>query len=134
MPYYMPETAFSLSGSNRKKKQKRAHAEEHLAWIRTLPCLVTGKHPVHAAHIRYPDMRFGKRGVGLGEKPDDKWVVPLHPSMHTDGPDAQHKSNEQEWWAERGIDPVTVALALWGCSGDDETAEQILQQARSKRP
>jgi hypothetical protein len=130
MPYYMPDTAFSLDRPGRKSKRKRQHANDHLAFIRTLPCLVTGKRGVHAAHIRYPDPRFAKRAVGIGEKPDDKWTVPLHPSMHTDGPDAQHKHNEREWWEHQGIDPVAVAAALWAATGDEEAGEQIIEQAR----
>lgn len=130
MPYYMPDTAFSVSRP-KVKKQKRAHAEEHLKWIRTLPCLVSGKRPVHAAHIKYPDQRFAKRSVGIGEKSDDRWTVPLHPDFHTDGPDAQHNANEKAWWEAKGIDPILVASALWGCSGDDEAAEEILKAARN---
>jgi hypothetical protein len=117
--------AFSLD-SRTKQKQPRKHANAHLAFIRDLPCLVTGKRPVEAAHIRFADSRYGKRAVGGGEKPGDNWTVPLCPEEHR----KQHSMNEQEYWQQAGIDPVFVAALLWAHSGNDEIAEQIIKQAR----
>ena len=126
-----PLEAFSTEPSRRGRKRPRAAATSHLEWIRSLPCVVTGRYGnIHAAHIRYGDAIYGKRPSGTGEKPDDKWTVPLHGDMHTDGPEAQHGENERAWWASRGIDPLRVAAALWACSGDDEQAEVILRAAR----
>ncbi|MCW2309683.1 hypothetical protein M2319_004042 [Rhodobium gokarnense] len=94
---------------------------------------MTGKFgDIHAAHIRYGDPRFGKRATGMGEKADDKWTVPLCAEQHVFGDGAQHAANERRWWAAKGIDPVAVAVALWTASGDDETAEQILSEAREQ--
>jgi len=125
-----PETAFSKEPT-RKRKRPREHANSHLKWVRTLPCVITGKRDnVHAAHIRYGDPRFGKAPAGMGAKPDDKWVVPLHAAKHLYGDDAQHDQSEREFWEKSGIDPVAVAAALWSCSGDDEAAEVILREAR----
>ena len=74
-----PDTAFSLDTPGRRQKRPRQHANKHLEWIRTLPCIVTGRRDgIQAAHIRYADPRYAKRAVGTGEKPDDKWTVPLH--------------------------------------------------------
>lgn len=117
--------AFSLD-SRTRQKQPRKHASAHLAFIRDLPCLVTGSRPVEAAHIRYADPRYFKRAVGGSEKPDDKWTVPLSPAEHH----KQHAMNEQAYWAETGIDPVFVAALLWAHSGNEEIAEQIIAQAR----
>ena len=114
-----------------RQRRPRVKDAEHLAWIRTLPCLVTGRRDgTEAAHIRYSDPRFAKRQVGVGEKPSDCWTVPLHHEMHRTGPDAQHSSNERAWWRARGIDPVAVAAALYTHSGDDPAASLILQTAR----
>ncbi len=118
-----PPTAFSLTKPTVKKKP-REKLEGHLDFIRGLPCLVTGSRPVEAAHIRYPDMRFGKRPTGMGEKPDDQWVVPLSPTMHRE----QHAfGDELAWWQSKGIDPLIVALALWKATGDDEAGEEIIR-------
>jgi hypothetical protein len=117
--------AFSLD-SRTRQKQPRKHASAHLAFIRDLPCLVTGTRPVEAAHIRYADPRYFKRAVGGAEKPDDKWAVPLSPDQHR----KQHSMDEHEFWQQAGIDPVFVAALLWAHSGNDEIAEQIIKQAR----
>lgn len=121
--------AFTLDGRT-KQKQARKHSSAHLAFIRDLPCLVTGARPVEAAHIRFADARYFKRGVGGAEKPDDKWCVPLSPAEHR----RQHDMNEQEYWAATGIDPVFVAALLWAHSGNEEIAEQIIAQARKAKP
>ncbi len=120
-----PSTAFSLSTG---KKRPRKESVDHLRWVRTLECLVTGKRPADAAHIRYADPKYGKRETGRGEKPHDMFTVPLHRSEH----DAQHAQNELEYWKSKGIDPIQVALALYGASGDDEAAEIILREARAR--
>lgn len=119
-----PATAFSLSTGKQKRPRKKD--DNHLRWIRTLPCVVTGSRPVDAAHVRYADPVYGKREVGGAEKPDDRWAVPLCRSEH----DAQHKMNERDYWKSKSIDPCAVALALFGMSGDDEMAEVILRHAR----
>lgn len=122
-----PATAFSLSRS--KQKRPRKHDNKHLKWIRTLPCIVTGiRTAIHAAHIRYADPRYGKRETGAAEKPDDRWVVPLHWVLHQE----QHETNERAWWRKTGIDPAPIALALYNATGDDDVAEVILQRARKR--
>jgi hypothetical protein len=46
----------------------------------------------------------------MQQKPDDKpRTLPLCAMCHTDGPDAQHRSNERAWWAARDIHPPTLA-------------------------
>ena len=83
---------------------------------------------VEAAHIRFADVLLGKREVGKGERPDDRWAVPLHYIQHR----AQHATGERKWWRSKGIDPLAVALALYEVSGDDEAGEEILRQARER--
>lgn len=116
-----------------RQRRPRVSDDGHLRWIRTLPCIVSGRRDgVEAAHIRYSDPRFAKRQVGIGEKPDDRWTVPLHHELHRTGAEAQHSSNERAWWRARGIDPVIVATALYASSRDDSAALMILQFAREK--
>src|SRR5688500_1721865 len=113
-----PATAFSHDPTSLRKRP-RAKADAHLAWIRTLPSLITGSR-VHseAAHIRYADPTWGKLFTAKGQKPDDKWAVPLSAELHRSGPEAQHDENERQWWTKHGIDPCQVAAALWSASGD----------------
>lgn len=122
-----PDTAFSLAPSA-GQKQPRVMDDAHLKWIRTLPCILTGRRPVDACHIRYSDPKFYKRETGRGEKPDDKWVVPMCRDMH----DTQHSMNERAFWARHKIDPVAVAAALFLHSGNDAAAETIFRNARAK--
>lgn len=117
--------AFSTSPAKGKKRPRQSN-DAHLRWIRTLPCVVTGKFPVEAAHVRYAAPAYGKRETGKAEKPDDRWTVPLSPEMHRQ----QHSSNERAFWETHGIDPCRVALALYAVSGDDEQAAIILRHAR----
>ena len=112
-----------------RQRQPRINNEKHLMFIRNLPCLVTGRRDVDAAHIRYSDLRVAKRAVGIGEKPDDKWVIPLCRAEHT----KQHGMNERQYWNDLGIDPILVALALYSVSGDHEMAEAILTSNRPLR-
>jgi len=120
-----PETAFSNAPVGKQKKRARSEDRDHLAWIRTLPCVVTGERPVDPAHIRYADRVYGKREVGKAEKPDDRWVVPLCRRIH----DEQHSMSERIFWARYGLDPLRIALALHANSGDDDQAMVILQEA-----
>jgi hypothetical protein len=122
-----PPTAFSRTS----RKQPREQSGDHLAFIRGLPCLVTGRTDgVEAAHIRYGDILFGKRETGKGEKPSDCWVVPLHRDRHRD----QHlHGDERDWWRRLGIDPLQVALALHRISGDNELGANIVREARERR-
>lgn len=120
-----PATAFSVTRT--KQRKPRQKDDTHLRWVRSLPSLVPGSGHVEAAHIRYADPRYFKRETGMGEKPDDRWVVPLCAEEHR----RQHAMNEQDYWIAAGIDPVFVAAMLWNNTGNDEAAEQILAQAQS---
>ncbi|MEM6903473.1 MAG: hypothetical protein AAF556_09580 [Pseudomonadota bacterium] len=84
----------------------------HLAFVRQLPCLACGvDYGIHAAHIRFDS------GAGMGMKPGDNRVVPLCYLHHTEGPDAQHRSGEREWWRRRNINPISVAEHLYDRTG-----------------
>jgi hypothetical protein len=120
-------TAFSLAPS-KGKKRPREHDESHLKWLRTLPCVITGARPVEAAHIRYGDPIYGKRETGGGEKPSDKWCLPLSPDKHRE----QHSTGDERiFWARHGLDPLRIALALYACTGDDEQAHVIIREAHA---
>ena len=93
------------------QRQPRVEDPAYLAYVRTLPCLVCGRPgPNDPAHIRAAAPHYGKRYTGKGEKPDDKWVLPLCRRHH----DAQHRESELGWWAGVGmVDPFAVAVALY---------------------
>ncbi|WPE19850.1 hypothetical protein [Shinella zoogloeoides] len=122
-------TAFDTS--RRAKESKDVRDSRHLAWIRTLPSVVSGRLGCEAAHISFADRRFGKPERARGRKAGDDWVLPLTAEEHRTGPEAQHRTGkEREWWESRGIDATTLATRLWAVSGDTEAAIRIINQAK----
>ena len=120
---------------------------DHLAFIRALPCVICGTgQGIEAAHVRYAHADAGKEVTGNSTKPDPWWTVPLCPSCHRTGPDAQHKSGEREWWARHGYDPdcpsrsiLTLCLLLWSYTGDACGAHWVMEafkeyQTSGERP
>lgn len=120
-----PPTAFALSST--RKKRPRVEDGAHLKFIRGLPCIVTGKRDrIEAAHIRYGEITYGKRETGSGQKPDDRWTIPLHADEHR----LQHTMNEREYWNQKGIDPLKIAMLLYANTGDEEACEIVIREAR----
>lgn len=107
----------------RKVKRPRVKADKHLAWIRTLPSVISGCMGCEACHIRMADLSYAKQSTGMQEKPDDRWTLPMTPDEHR----KQHSGSERGFWLRQDIDPCKVALALWCVSGDDEAALMILK-------
>lgn len=83
---------------------RRLRDKAHLKSVANLPCVVCGRSPSHAHHIRYAQPR------ALGKKVSDEWVVPLcslhHRALHDVG-------DEREWWTTHKLDPVEIAKDLW---------------------
>lgn len=105
------------------QRNPRRFDSDHLAFIRTLPCLCClDNTSTEAAHVRYSDARVAKVNPG-SQKPDDRFTVPLCGDEHKE----QHQQNERRFWEARNIDPVLIALALYSCSGDAEEAERIIR-------
>jgi DNA recombination protein Rad52 len=88
-------------------ESKRFRSKEHLRFVAGQPCLICGRTPAHAHHVRYAQPR------GLALKVSDEFTVPLcaihHRENHAIG-------DERRWWLERKIDPLTVAAELWNKS------------------
>jgi hypothetical protein len=106
---------------------KRVRCKEHLRFVAEQPCLVCGRSPSHAHHIRYAQSR------GLGLKVSDEFTVPLcaihHSENHTTG-------NERRWWQERKLDPLPVAHRLWQKSRSADRTPNALDTIESdeKKP
>ena len=96
---------------------RRIRDKDHLRFIARQPCLVCGRMPSQAHHIRYAQPR------AMGRKPSDEWVVPLcsihHRSLHDQG-------KEIDWWKANDINPITVAETL---RSEEHTSE--LQSRRN---
>lgn len=109
--------------SELRQRGPRQEDRAHLAFIRTRPCCI--KHcnrQAEAAHIRMACLAIGKEYTGKGEKPDDKWTVPLCPYHHRIGVASQHSMGEADFWQMVGINPFPIAQDLWRQSGGEERA------------
>jgi hypothetical protein len=88
-------------------KQPRVYDQAHIGWIKQQPCCICGDNTsVEPAHLRVGSINDDKRETGMGEKPSDKWVLPLCGQHHR----MQHRMNEMEFWASHNIDPFALAM------------------------
>lgn len=118
-----PETAFQKQPTG--KQSRRVRDDDYLAWIRSLPCVITGiEGASEAAHISFPDPRYGKLGRGKGTKESDVWCLPLSNAEHR----ASHAMNEKQYWAYQNIDPCVVAMSLYVAYPNTEIALIILRE------
>jgi Rad52/22 family double-strand break repair protein len=83
---------------------KRIRSKAHLRFVARQPCLICGRAPSHAHHVRYAQSR------GLGLKVSDEFTVPLCAIHHSEN---HATGDERRWWEEHKIDPLVVANTLW---------------------
>jgi hypothetical protein len=101
-----PVTSDNASARRRRVAAKtiRLRDKEHCKFVATQPCIVCGRTPTEAHHIRFAQPR------ALGRKVSDEYTVSVcrlhHRELHTYG-------EEASWWAGVGIDPLPSALELW---------------------
>ena len=85
-------------------KAIRLRDKEHCQYVTTQPCLVCGRTPSEAHHVRFAQPR------ALGRKVSDEYTVPVcrlhHRELHRYG-------DEASWWVGVNVDPLAVALELW---------------------
>ena len=93
---------------------KRLRDKDHLKFVATQPCLVCGRLPAEAHHLKF------SQPSAMGRKVSDAFTVPLcalhHRDLHSTG-------NELSWWERKNIDPVPMANDLWNVSHGREMAE-----------
>jgi hypothetical protein len=85
-------------------KTPRRRDKRHLEHVASKPCVVCGRSPTDAHHLRFAEPR------ALGRKVSDEFTVPLcrihHRELHDRG-------DEKAWWAERRVDASRIAEQLW---------------------
>ena len=83
---------------------RRIRDRDHVKSIAKQPCLVCGRRPADAHHLRFA------QSSALGCKVSDEFTVPLcrghHRELHRCG-------DEAAWWNKTGIDPTAAARSLW---------------------
>jgi hypothetical protein len=83
---------------------RRIRDKEHLKFVGRQPCLICGRVPSDAHHLRFAQLR------ALGRKVSDEFTVPLcrghHRELHRTG-------NELAFWKCAQIDAMAMANSLW---------------------
>jgi hypothetical protein len=97
-----------------KREEREGNSEEHLAFIRKLPCCVTLRTPCGEAH----HLQSGTGERGMQQKSSDRWAVPLTHALHMELHRLGSK-REGGWFRDRGIEfPLDLAERLWKASPD----------------
>jgi hypothetical protein len=83
---------------------RRIRDRDHVQFVAKQACLICGRQPSDAHHVRFA------QSPALGRNVSDEFTVPLcrghHRELHRGG-------REAEWWSKVGIDPTIQARALW---------------------
>src|SRR5262249_11155246 len=94
-------------------KIRRKRDRDHRAFVSSKPCLVCGRRPADAHHLRFAQPR------ALGRKVSDEFTVPLcrihHRALHLRG-------DEAGWWKEMKVNPLDNAERLWR---ESRTAQRV---------
>ena len=107
---------------------RRYRNKEHLRFVAQQPCMLCGRKPTDAHHIRFVQPR------ALGRKASDEFAVPLCRAHHR----AVHRTgDEKAWWQQAGIDPIKIARKLWKLTRIHEppvASAAPTQDAAAERP
>jgi hypothetical protein len=83
---------------------RRLRDKAHLKFVASQPCLVCGRSPADAHHLRFTQPR------AMGLKVSDEFTVPLCRVHHRDN---HNSGDEVAWWKRRAIDPLATSRLLW---------------------
>lgn len=89
-------------------KQPNAAERRHHAQIREMPCLLCGAAPVSVHHV----VSDGYKRVSK----DHRYVAPLCPECHQNGPDAIHRNSPEHFNELLGFNLLDWASDQWEAS------------------
>ena len=95
---------FDLEQHAALPKLRRLRDKLHREFVASQPCLVCGRQPSDAHHLRFAQSK------AFGRKVSDEFTVPVCRTHHRE---LHRTTKEQEWWRGLGIDPLPVAAKLW---------------------
>lgn len=107
-------------------KRRPKKRSDYLAFLHLLPCVVTGRYGVQAAHLSYASIMHGHFGRAKQTKAPDRFALPLCEEEHA----LQHSGSagsEREFWASKGINPHDLANTLWGLFCDYDEDEAVIR-------
>ena len=84
--------------------QRRIRDRDHVKSVTKQPCLVCGRRPADAHHLRFA------QAPALGRKVSDEFTVPLCRGHHRE---VHRCGDETAWWRKAGIDAIAAARVLW---------------------
>jgi hypothetical protein len=85
-------------------KPVRERDRNHLRFVASQACIVCGRSPSDAHHLKFAEQR------AMGRKVSDKFTVPICRLHHRE---LHRRGDERAWWGTHGIDPLPFATALW---------------------
>jgi len=83
---------------------RRIRDRDHVRFVANEPCLICGRQPSDAHHVRFAQSR------ALGRKVSDQFTVPLCRGHHRE---VHRCGDEPVWWLKVRINPMVKARALW---------------------
>jgi hypothetical protein len=83
---------------------RRLRDRDHVRFVAQQTCLVCGRQPCDAHHLRFAQNR------AFGRKVSDEFTVPLCRGHHRE---LHRRGDEAAWWQNVGLDPTGAARALW---------------------
>ena len=113
----IPGESSNAARSNRKQRSKAVDKSElafpeprrirdrnHVKFVAKQPCLICGRQPSDAHHVRFA------QGPALGRKVSDEFTIPLCRGHHRE---VHRCGDEPVWWLKVRINPVVKARELW---------------------
>ncbi len=83
---------------------RRFRDKVHCKFVAQQPCLICGRQPADAHHLRFA------QHPALGRKVSDEFIVPLCRGHHRE---VHRSGDEASWWSKTGVDPIGIARMLW---------------------
>jgi DNA recombination protein Rad52 len=102
---------------------KRIRSKEHLRLVAQQPCVICGRTPAHAHHIRYAQAK------GIALKVSDEFTVPLCTIHHSEN---HATGDERRWWQERKIDPLAIATNCGAKAGQRQNLHRLNKLSPNK--
>jgi hypothetical protein len=103
-PRQSPSTEINAEGVVAIGKPVRERDRDHLRFVTSQPCLVCGRTPSDAHHIKFAEQQ------AMGRKVSDRFAVPICRLHHRE---LHRRGNERAWWQNQGVDPLAIAATLW---------------------
>jgi ERF superfamily len=105
-------------------KPVRERDRNHLKFVASQPCLVCGRTPSDAHHVKFAEQS------AMGRKVSDKFTVPVCRLHHRE---LHQRGNERLWWEALQIDPLAAAAKLWQQTRKMASATETEVRASGKR-